>query len=63
MIMNYHYIYVCVYRGNNVCVLCEEHQLLAVGTEQGQVECFDPRSNTKVGLLDIKKMNEVDDER
>ncbi len=39
--------------GSNVCVICEDHQLLAVGTEEGLVECFDPRSNTCVGILDV----------
>ena len=39
--------------GSNVCTICEEHQLLAVGTEEGVVECYDPRSNTSVGILDV----------
>lgn len=39
--------------GSNVCAICDEHQLLALGTEDGLVECFDPRSNTCVGVLDV----------
>ena len=46
------------YRGSNVCVICEEHQLLALGTEEGLVECFDPRSHTSVGVLDINPHDE-----
>jgi ribosome biogenesis protein ENP2 len=35
----------------NVSALCEDHGLLAVGTASGNVECFDPRSQARVGLL------------
>lgn len=39
----------------NVCEVNPVHQLLAVGTYEGKVECFDPRSNSRVGSLDILK--------
>ena len=37
----------------NVCEVNPVHQLLAVGTYEGKIVCFDPRSRTKVGTLDI----------
>eukprot|EP00118_Oscarella_pearsei_P003857 m.16028 g.16028 ORF g.16028 m.16028 type:complete len:676 (+) comp26690_c0_seq2:18-2045(+) len=37
----------------NVCSINPEHQLLAVGSEEGKVECWDPRSRTCVGVLDV----------
>lgn len=36
----------------NVCELNSAHHLLAVGTIDGKVECFDPRSRQSVGILD-----------
>ncbi|XP_065843371.1 nucleolar protein 10-like [Oscarella lobularis] len=39
--------------GLNVCCINPEHQLLAVGSEEGCVECWDPRSQTRVGSLDV----------
>lgn len=40
-------------RGSNVCVLCDQHQLLAAGMDNGTVECFDPRSRSRVGVLRV----------
>lgn len=37
----------------NVCKINDAHQLLSVGTQDGKVVCFDPRSRSKVGTLDI----------
>lgn len=37
----------------NVSAINPEHQLLAVGTQEGKIVCFDPRSRTKVGVLDL----------
>ena len=37
----------------NVCEINAKHELLVVGTKEGRVECFDPRSRTRVGVLDI----------
>lgn len=39
--------------GCSSCVLAEEHQLLAVGTDDGRVECWDPRSPVRAGVLDV----------
>ena len=39
--------------GSNAISLCKEHQLLAVGTETGRIECFDPRSRSRVGILSV----------
>lgn len=36
-----------------VCQLNEEHQLFTVGTDEGTVECWDPRSRTRAGCLII----------
>jgi len=41
----------------NVCQTNEHHQMLAVGTNEGKVECFDPRSHSKVGVLDLALSN------
>ena len=37
----------------NVCEINPVHQMLSVGTKEGKVVCFDPRSRTKVGVLDV----------
>ncbi|XP_062506738.1 nucleolar protein 10-like [Corticium candelabrum] len=37
----------------NVCRLNQEHQLLAVGSDDGKIECWDPRSRSRVGQLDV----------
>lgn len=37
----------------NTCDINPVHQLFAAGTAEGQVECWDPRSRSRVGLLDI----------
>ena len=37
----------------NVCEINPVHQLVAAGSTEGRVECYDPRSRSKVGLLDI----------
>lgn len=44
----------------NVCKINNVHQLLSVGTQDAKVVCFDPRSRTKVGLLDIVQSNVFD---
>ncbi|KAG1659286.1 Nucleolar protein 10 [Nymphon striatum] len=36
----------------NVCDINPVHQLFACGTAEGRVECWDPRSNTRCGILD-----------
>lgn len=41
----------------NCCDLNPVHQLLAVGTSQGHVECWDPRSRTRVGQVDVATNN------
>lgn len=43
--------------GSNAISLCKEHQLLAVGTEAGRIECFDPRSRSRVGILSVTTDN------
>ncbi len=40
---------------SNVCRINPINQLLAVGSTDGKVECFDPRSKSSVGVLDIAK--------
>ncbi|KAJ8289502.1 hypothetical protein GJAV_G00002060 [Gymnothorax javanicus] len=37
---------------SNVCDISPVHQLFAAGTAEGKVECWDPRSRTRVGILD-----------
>ncbi|XP_006869525.1 PREDICTED: nucleolar protein 10 isoform X3 [Chrysochloris asiatica] len=37
---------------NNVCDINSEHGLFATGTVEGRVECWDPRTRNRVGLLD-----------
>jgi ribosome biogenesis protein ENP2 len=37
----------------NVCEINPHHQLLTVGTEEGGVECWDPRSNTRCGHMTL----------
>ena len=44
-------------RSINCCDINPVHQLLAVGTSQGHVECWDPRSKTRVGQVDIATAN------
>lgn len=49
----------------NVCKVNNEHQLLAVGTGDGKVVCFDPRSRANVGTLDVsqhKTFHDVDND-
>uniref|UniRef100_A0A2K6TEL7 Nucleolar protein 10 n=1 Tax=Saimiri boliviensis boliviensis TaxID=39432 RepID=A0A2K6TEL7_SAIBB len=41
----------CV-RENNVCDINSVHGLFATGTIEGRVECWDPRTRNRVGLLD-----------
>ncbi|KAM9316404.1 nucleolar protein 10 [Gastrophryne carolinensis] len=36
----------------NVCDINPAHHLFAAGTTEGKVECWDPRTRTRVGLLD-----------
>ncbi|XP_039257742.2 nucleolar protein 10-like [Styela clava] len=36
----------------NVCDINDHHHLLAVGTSDGKIECWDPRSRQRVGILD-----------
>lgn len=40
----------------NVCGINPVHQLLAVGSTEGKIECFDPRSRGNVGTLDVGAM-------
>ncbi|KXJ07855.1 Nucleolar protein 10 [Exaiptasia diaphana] len=37
----------------NVCDFNPVHQLFAAGTSEGRVECWDPRSRSRVGVLDV----------
>ncbi|OXB63066.1 hypothetical protein ASZ78_016788 [Callipepla squamata] len=37
---------------NNVCDINPVHYLFATGTAEGKVECWDPRTRSRVGLLD-----------
>uniref|UniRef100_A0A8C8F5W8 Nucleolar protein 10 n=1 Tax=Oncorhynchus tshawytscha TaxID=74940 RepID=A0A8C8F5W8_ONCTS len=37
---------------HNVCDINPVHQLLASGTAEGKVECWDPRVRSRVGMLD-----------
>uniref|UniRef100_A0A9L0ISV9 Nucleolar protein 10 n=1 Tax=Equus asinus TaxID=9793 RepID=A0A9L0ISV9_EQUAS len=37
---------------NNVCDINSVHGLFATGTVEGRVECWDPRTRSRVGLLD-----------
>uniref|UniRef100_A0A3B4XM46 Nucleolar protein 10 n=1 Tax=Seriola lalandi dorsalis TaxID=1841481 RepID=A0A3B4XM46_SERLL len=37
---------------NNVCDINPVHHLLATGTSEGRVECWDPRVRNRVGMLD-----------
>ncbi|XP_031569630.1 nucleolar protein 10-like [Actinia tenebrosa] len=39
--------------GINVCDMNPVHQLFAAGTTEGRVECWDPRSRSRVGVLDV----------
>ncbi|XP_053565657.1 nucleolar protein 10 [Bombina bombina] len=37
---------------NNVCDINPAHYLFATGTAEGKVECWDPRTRNRVGILD-----------
>lgn len=37
----------------NTCDINPVHQLFAAGTAEGRVECWDPRSRSRVGVLDV----------
>ncbi|MEE6476810.1 hypothetical protein FKM82_011228 [Ascaphus truei] len=37
---------------NNVCDINSTHHLFATGTAEGKVECWDPRTRNRVGILD-----------
>ena len=37
----------------NVCEINPVHQMLAIGSIEGKIQCFDPRSRTSIGILDI----------
>jgi len=41
--------------GNNAIAQNSEHLLVAVGGENGHVECFDPRQGSRVGDLNLRK--------
>ncbi|KAL4235680.1 Nucleolar protein 10 [Mactra antiquata] len=43
------------------CEFNDHHQLLACGTSEGHVECFDPRSRTRAGILDTALSKHVED--
>ena len=45
----------------NCCEINSLHGLLACGTSSGTVECFDPRTRSQVGELDIALASQVDD--
>ncbi|MGH0120671.1 UNVERIFIED_CONTAM: hypothetical protein FKN15_035057 [Acipenser sinensis] len=53
---SYHYpscdLYFVGARENNVCDINPVHYLFATGTAEGKVECWDPRTRGRVGLLD-----------
>ena len=44
--------------GSNVCKINQEHQLISIGTVNGTVEAFDPRSRQRVGRLDCVMQSE-----
>lgn len=37
----------------NVCDISPEHNLLMVGTKEGTVEAWDPRTRTRCAILDV----------
>nr|XP_033795185.1 nucleolar protein 10 isoform X2 [Geotrypetes seraphini] len=37
---------------NNVCDINQAHYLFATGTKEGKIECWDPRTRNRVGMLD-----------
>eukprot|EP00794_Sanderia_malayensis_P020301 gene20301-22290_t len=41
---------------SNVCAINPVHQAVAVGSVDGKVVCFDPRSKCSVGVLDVGKI-------
>ncbi|KAH3831940.1 nucleolar protein 10-like [Dreissena polymorpha] len=43
------------------CEFNEHHHLLACGTSEGQVECFDPRARSRVGILDTALSSHMED--
>ncbi|OWK10211.1 NOL10 [Cervus elaphus hippelaphus] len=53
---SYHYpscdLYFVGARENNVCDINSVHGLFATGTIEGRVECWDPRTRGRVGVLD-----------
>nr|XP_048701432.1 nucleolar protein 10 isoform X2 [Caretta caretta] len=53
---SYHYpscdLYFVGARENNVCDINPIHCLFATGTAEGKVECWDPRTRNRVGVLD-----------
>ncbi|XP_041358765.1 nucleolar protein 10-like isoform X2 [Gigantopelta aegis] len=45
----------------NCCEFNPLHDLLACGTKEGMIECWDPRSRTRVGMMDVALGSLVDD--
>lgn len=43
------------------CEFNDHHHLLALGTLEGHVECFDPRVRTRVGILDTALSTHIED--
>ncbi|XP_052774034.1 nucleolar protein 10-like [Mya arenaria] len=43
------------------CEFNDQHHLLACGTSEGHVECFDPRARNKVGVLDTALSSHIQD--
>ncbi|RXM29606.1 Nucleolar protein 10 [Acipenser ruthenus] len=46
---------------NNVCDINPVHYLFATGTAEGKVECWDPRTRGRVGLLDCALSSVTED--
>ncbi|XP_067679479.1 nucleolar protein 10-like [Haliotis asinina] len=45
----------------NCCEFNPMHQLFSCGTKEGHVECWDPRSRTRAGILDTALSTHVED--
>lgn len=45
----------------NVCDINPAHHLFAAGTTEGKVECWDPRTRTRVGILDCALSSVTED--
>ncbi|KAK3084770.1 hypothetical protein FSP39_018588 [Pinctada imbricata] len=45
----------------NCCEINSSHGVLACGTSSGTVECYDPRTRTRAGMLDVALASHVED--